>query len=123
MELDFTLKISATRIFSRRMKLTIDRIKQVLNERIGPYEGIGGCPFCHQNEWTASTGYVFLAVQDDPDNIRLGGRGLPLFPLTCTTCGNTLFFNLMVLGLGELIEVDETKETEKRSGKETSVKQ
>jgi hypothetical protein len=109
------------------MKFTsesIDRVMRALNERTAETpEEFTTCSFCHHREWTVSTGYVFLAVQDDPGNIQLGGRGLPLFPLTCTTCGNTLFFNLMVLGLGDLLQTDEKKETEERSAKETSVKQ
>jgi hypothetical protein len=104
---------------------TIDRILRTLNERTAETpEEFTTCSFCGHHEWTASEGYVFLAVQDEPpNNIRLGGRGLPLFPLTCTTCGNTLFFNLMVLGLGDLLKTDEKTETEERSAKETSVKQ
>ncbi len=63
-----------------------------------------GCSACTHTQWTLADGFVFLSLSDSPGSIPIGGNGLPSVALTCKNCGNTLLFNLIVLGLRDLWE-------------------
>lgn len=78
-----------------------ERIKAALAEKAK----VDTCPMCRHNEWTlVDLGQVSLSVQEQPGTFTLGGKTLPNVALICTTCGYTLLFNLIVLGLRDLIE-------------------
>jgi hypothetical protein len=81
------------------------RIVAALRERL-PGQKLSPCAICGTNAWVINTGYVRLAIQDDPRSARLGGKGFPMIALICTNCGNTHLLNLKILGLGELLEPD-----------------
>jgi hypothetical protein len=68
---------------------------------------MSGCPVCRVGRWTLIDGIVKLPVITDPKqfpNVVLGGATLPTVALVCNNCGNTIFMNLMVLGLTDLTE-------------------
>ena len=69
------------------------------------------CQLCEHNDWNLESMPAFVTLWD----VGLGKsaivsspqlQGLPLVVLTCKNCGNTLFANTMVLGLGDLVERD-----------------
>jgi len=62
------------------------------------------CAVCGNNKWELADGFTFLTLQDNLGQINLGGRGQPCAAMSCTKCGNTHLLNLLVLGLGNLIE-------------------
>ena len=74
------------------------------------------CPLCGSNNWTVSD-TVFQALEFDIDGLRLGGASVPIIPISCMKCGNTLFINALISGLIDRPEDkndgrDENKSTE-----------
>ena len=63
----------------------------------------GACPFCRHNKWVLQDGFVVPNVQRDPRETRPSGLVMPSVVMTCTHCGNTLIFNVAVLGLDDLM--------------------
>ena len=69
------------------------------------------CPICNQNNWAVSESLALLPrlVQEKmpvPENLVY-----PLFLVTCSTCGYTLFFNALVAGLLPLSMQEEKRES------------
>lgn len=65
---------------------------------------VGSCPLCGSlNDWTVGDGFVTVTVVDAPLKVTLGGESYPLIALVCRNCGNTMFLNLFVLELHDLI--------------------
>ena len=65
---------------------------------------VGGlvCPVSKDQSWTVESAFIMPDAQDDPSQMKVGGAsGFPLAVVTCETCGYTIFFNLMKLGIGE----------------------
>lgn len=62
------------------------------------------CLMCGTNNWILNDGLVFFHLQT-PQELQLGVRGpaLPNLAISCSTCGNTMFFNVFTLGLGNLL--------------------
>ena len=63
----------------------------------------GACSICRTGQWTLSDGFVFFPTQDSAGSYVIGGPVLPNIALICSHCGNTVFLNLLVLGLGHLV--------------------
>lgn len=55
------------------------------------------CPVCGRWDWDMADGFATVPLLW---NVWTNDKksGLPCAALVCTTCGNTLFFNLIVLG-------------------------
>ena len=70
------------------------------------------CQLCGIHDWQLEKAPAFVVLWDvDSEKIPIFSSdskitGLPLVALTCKNCGNTLFVNSMILGLGDLIEAD-----------------
>ncbi len=57
------------------------------------------CPLCKKGSFTMAKGFVSMIILDKfPEGISIGGPHLPNIAIVCTTCGNTMFLNLKVLG-------------------------
>ena len=83
-------------------KLILDAI----NERMRP----GGltCPLSGDTKWELQAETVLLLLSSSPHDHPLSSKkALPLAVLTCKTCGYTAFFNLIRLGLGEALNIQE----------------
>ena len=56
------------------------------------------CPVCKQSDWT-----VFERVYDvreyHEEGMVLGGGAIPFVVTSCTNCGNTRFFNAIIVGV------------------------
>lgn len=58
------------------------------------------CEFCNENNWTISTELVRpLIYHGKTFNNALMGGLYPKAMIICTNCGNTKFFNAVVLGI------------------------
>jgi hypothetical protein len=56
------------------------------------------CPMCEHNLWDVS-GTIFELREYHEGNIVIGtGPVLPIIPVTCTNCGNTVFLNAVATG-------------------------
>lgn len=59
------------------------------------------CTMCGSNDWSV-TDKVFELREFNDGNLVIGGPNssiVPLIPITCKNCGNTVFVNPMVIGL------------------------
>ena len=81
----------------KRTKFDLTKAVEWLDKHWG---GEWACPICGNSEWTG---------EDTPMEIRSFKEGrmaatgpvIPLLVITCSTCGNTLFFNAILAGLVE----------------------
>lgn len=52
------------------------------------------CPVCQHNGWTIGEAVEVRPYQGG--NLIIGGGVVPLIPVVCTNCGNTLLFSAVV---------------------------
>lgn len=83
-----------------------DRIIKRLHERV---PNLGVCPVCTIGPWTLAPGYLAIPIGDNPRNI-LSPSTYPAVALICQHCGYTAIFNLVVLGLDDLVPSPATGE-------------
>jgi hypothetical protein len=67
------------------------------------------CNCCKENNWDIAH-EVFQIIQFTPGGIALGGPIVPLAPVTCTNCGNTILINALVADIVEQPKTEEHKE-------------
>lgn len=53
------------------------------------------CPLCHVAKWNIQSS-VFELRQYNATGIVAGGKVIPIIPVTCTSCGNTVLVNAKV---------------------------
>lgn len=73
-----------------------DQIASALLERSG---GMKPCVLCLTTDWIWAEGLVSLPMLDPA-----GPKVLPLLPLVCKKCGNTVLINLRMIGLADLAQ-------------------
>lgn len=56
------------------------------------------CPMCGVNSWTVAENIYTLAMVEETGSIHLGKNLLPLIPVICDNCGNTILVNAKVTG-------------------------
>lgn len=62
-----------------------------------------GCPMCGGNQWNVPE-KIFELREFNDGNLMIGGPNgavLPVIPITCRNCGNTVFINALFAGLLE----------------------
>ena len=79
-----------------------------------PDRRLGACSLCGTLKWTLVDAIVVTHTQEEFPKIVLGGQSLPSIALVCTNCGNTHLLNLLVLGLGDLLEKSEQEDSQKK---------
>lgn len=57
------------------------------------------CPMCSNNTFTISDAYISNSLQDDFQNIVLGGPAIPSIAIICNVCGFISQHALGALGL------------------------
>jgi len=79
-------------------KLTEEQ-KRILSERLTHLREIS-CQSCGSKNWIASE-KIFEMREFRGGNLVIGGNSavLPVVPVTCAECGQTIFFNALSLGL------------------------
>lgn len=71
------------------------KIISKLNSRIGNIK----CPMCGNNHFIIVDGYFNPTMQDDLNNLVLGGPSIPSIAIVCNKCGFISSHALGVLGL------------------------
>ncbi len=72
-----------------------------------PDIGKGHCRVCLQSAgFTVAPGFAFMPLQATTRAISWQGSGAPCVMLICRYCANTLFFNMLSLGLDALVNPD-----------------
>lgn len=51
------------------------------------------CSMCGKNEWVIEESIVTPLFVGEDGGIQLGGKYIPLVPVTCVNCGNTMLIN------------------------------
>ena len=77
------------------MRLTQEQVEELIG-RLSQYGEIN-CPVCRNHRWNVNS-LIIESREFIGGDITLGGSIMPFIPLTCQTCGNTLFLNAMSLG-------------------------
>ena len=71
------------------------KIISKLNSKIGNIK----CPMCGNNHFIIADGYFNPTMQDDLNNLVLGGPSIPSIAIVCNKCGFISSHALGVLGL------------------------
>jgi hypothetical protein len=80
-------------------------MQEILAAVIGKIGQPKPCPLCGQTVWSISDmGYLTFVASERPLENQLQGDGFPSVVFICRHCGNTMFFNMYALGLGDLIK-------------------
>lgn len=81
------------------MKLTEQQYQKVLQAVREKWKPPAQCPVCRSNNWDVSR-EVYELREFQHGSIVLGATALvPLVPVTCGVCGNTVLLNALVIGL------------------------
>jgi hypothetical protein len=81
------------------MKLTDEQYQKVLDAVRDKWKAPAQCPVCHSNNWDVSR-EVYELREFQHGGISLGGSALvPIIPVTCGVCGNTVLLNALLLGI------------------------
>lgn len=56
------------------------------------------CFCCRSNNWNVAQ-EVFQVTEFSQGNFIIGGPVIPLIPITCNQCGNTILLNALVAGI------------------------
>jgi hypothetical protein len=70
------------------------------------------CASCGHNNFSIQGDIVMFPLQPRPGMVSLGGPSLPCLPVICTICGNTLFYNVFVLGVAQILGISSAAATE-----------
>lgn len=57
------------------------------------------CPVCKREEWAVMDTLYEMREFTSHGRLSLGGKVIPSLPVLCKTCGYTLLFNAVQLGL------------------------
>jgi predicted nucleic-acid-binding Zn-ribbon protein len=57
------------------------------------------CLICGVTKWSIPEDFTWMATVGVGGSLNLGGDYFAFVPITCTNCGNTLFFNARIMGL------------------------
>ena len=57
------------------------------------------CPMCHSTSWSISDTIYELRKFTDSSLIMTGGPVMPVIPIGCDACGNTVFINAYTTGI------------------------
>lgn len=81
------------------VKYDRDQFLQFLQEKIQSMT----CPLCHQDQWTISENIYELREYRGKNGYLLDGKIpvpiVPLIPMTCDNCGNTILINAILAGV------------------------
>lgn len=87
-----------TPISVETMRKVTDKINLRLKERDVKMKN---CSVCDEpNSFNVMDAYAVVSVSSKGNHIDFSGRNMPLLPIVCRKCGNTIFLNALVLGLG-----------------------
>lgn len=76
-----------------------ERFIATLLEKVGKKQV--ACQICGHDSWAIQDRYAVLPLSKKANAISLGKEAMPLIPMCCKNCGNTVFLNLLYLGFKE----------------------
>ena len=61
----------------------------------------GHCQCCGYNLWEGGRHLISLRIEDPRQlgNLYIGGPMVPVVPITCKNCGNTVLVNALMMGV------------------------
>jgi hypothetical protein len=82
------------------MKLTDAQHKQLLEHLKRTWKAPVSCPVCRANDWEVSPD-IYELREFHGGSMVIGGSStiIPIAPVTCKTCGNTVLFNPLLAGI------------------------
>src|SRR4051812_5099570 len=98
------------------MAISVEDQQRVIDALRAKAPNMRACSICGVGPWSISGGFAAVTVTDEAGKLVLGGQNLPLVPLVCANCGQTVFFNLLVLGLSDLLHSATKEEAPNASG-------
>lgn len=82
------------------MKLSEVQHKQLLDHLHSKWKAPAVCPVCKSNDWEVPLGVYELREFHGGGMVVGGGSSIiPLSPITCKVCGNTVLINPLVAGV------------------------
>jgi hypothetical protein len=75
-------------------------VANAINDRC--HGRLSKCNLCGRGQWSLVDGLILLNLSEDINSVRIGGPVAPVVALVCSECGNTIFINVLTLGLGHL---------------------
>ena len=88
--------------------LSEDKKKELIADIKGRIQNLT-CPMCQHKNFIIADGYFNNVMQDNFQNINLGGPGIPTIGIVCTNCGFISQHALGVLGKLPKPQKDEPK--------------
>jgi len=83
------------------MKLSPNQHSQITDHIQENWKAPVACPVCKSNDWSISD-YVYELREFHGGNFVIGGSSggiVPLVPVSCNHCGNTVLFNPLIVGI------------------------
>ena len=87
-----------TALTPEQQKSALEKLESVWKKDIS---GQRKCEICGTGNWTVSQDLITPIVMSQGGGINLGGTSYPQIQVICTTCGNTKYFNAVVLKIHE----------------------
>ena len=56
------------------------------------------CPMCQEGNWIIQEN-CFQIMEFNKDGLVVGGQVVPIIPITCSNCTNTIFINAILAGV------------------------
>ncbi len=67
------------------------------------------CRCCGSNNWDVEL-EIYQIMKFSQEGLILGGTRVPLAPVTCSNCGNTILINALIAGIVEQPKAEQQKE-------------
>ena len=81
------------------MKLSDNQYRQLLTHVKTKWQSPADCPVCRNNDWDVPT-LVYELREFHGGNMVLGSSSIiPVSPITCKVCGNTVLINPLIAGV------------------------
>ncbi len=82
------------------MKLNEQQHNQLLSHLKSKWKAPADCPVCKNNDWEVST-EVYELREFHGGSMVIGGSSsiIPLSPIICKVCGNTVLINPLLAGI------------------------
>ena len=77
-------------------KLQLEKLKQHLADK---WKTPVACAVCGENNWNVSDGLYELREFHGGSMVIGGSAIIPVSPVTCNTCGNTVLINPLIAGI------------------------
>jgi ribosomal protein S27AE len=74
-----------------------DELRKQIQQSLEQKGALGSCERCGSGNFTLLDGYFRQDVQNDMQNVVMGGPSVPTISMACSNCGNMSFFAVKAL--------------------------